>query len=155
VASDFEARFHYPSGVVMTVHDSGRNGILFTGSEGRIFVNRGTLSGEPVERLAENSLPREQFRLYKFDNLTRPPRSGKLDAIVNHMGNFFDCVRTRNQPISDVESQHRSVSTCHLANISMRLHRPLQWDPEAEQFVGDSEADQMLRREQRSGFEVV
>jgi myo-inositol 2-dehydrogenase / D-chiro-inositol 1-dehydrogenase len=70
------------------------------------------------------------------------------------MGNFFDCVRTRRTPISDVASQHRSVSVCHLANIAMRLGRKLRWDPEAELFVGDDEANGHLSRTQRQGFEI-
>ena len=155
VALDFYARYRYANGVEMTVSDHGRNGVMFTGSEGRIFVNRGTLSGKPVEELESNPLPREKFVVYDFDNHDRPQRVGKLDAIINHMGNFFDCIETRKQPISDVASQHRSVSTCHLGNIAMRLARPLTWDPKAEQFVDDSEANQWLKRDQRSGYEFV
>ena len=127
---------------------------MFTGTQGRIFVNRGTLDGKPIEGLASNPLSREQFILYGRDNLSRPERFGKLDAIVNHMGNFFDCVQSRKQPVSDVESQHRSVSTCHLGNISLRLGRPLKWDSIKEQFVGDPEANRMLTREQRTGYEI-
>ena len=155
VAVDFEARYVYPSGVVMTVSDTGRNGIMFSGAQGRIFVNRGTVSGKPVEDLASNPLPREAFQLYDFDNLDRPARVGKLDAIINHMGNFFDCVRQRRRPLSEVVGQHQSVTTCHLGNISMRLGRPLKWDPAAETFPGDAEANAMLSRAQRKGYEVV
>jgi hypothetical protein len=71
------------------------------------------------------------------------------------MANFFDCIRTRRTPISDVVSQKQSVNTCHLANISMRLGRPLKWDPQTETFVGDDQANTWLSREQRSGYEVV
>ncbi len=155
VAIDFSAKYTYPSGVVMTVLDNGRNGIMFNGTEGRIFVNRGTIDGKPVEDLDKTPLPRDQFKLYDFDNLDRPERVGKLDAIINHMGNFFDCVRERRQPLSDVVGQHRSVSTCHLGNISMHLGRPIQWDPEAEVFPGDGEANKLLSREQRKGFEIA
>ncbi len=155
VALDFEARFTYGNGVVMELADHGRNGVMFEGDEGRVFVNRGTVSGTPVEQLAENPLAREDFQLYAHDNLTRPPRAGKLDAIINHMGNFFDCVRSREQPLAHVVCQHRSVSVCHLANISMRLGRKLQWNPEQEKFVGDDEANQWLSRDRREGFEVT
>ena len=154
VPVDFTVRYRYANGVEMTVADTGRNGILFTGSEGRLFINRENLSGKPVEELADRPLAREAFTLYDFDNRSRPERSGKIDAIVNHMGNFFDCVATRRQPIADVEAGHRSVSTCHLGNIACRLGRPVTWDPVAERFVSDAEADAMLSRPQRPGFEV-
>jgi hypothetical protein len=99
-------------------------------------------------------LPRESFKLYEFDNLARPPRSSKLDSIVNHMGNFFDCVESRWRPLSDVESQHRSVTTCHLANIAMRIGRRLRWDPKTEKILDDPQANSYLARPQRAGFEI-
>lgn len=154
VATDFEVSYEYAKGVNMTVKDSGENGILFTGDSGRIFVNRGKITGLPVEELSTRPLPRESWKSYDFDNLQRPARVGKLDAIINHMGNFFDCVQSRRLPISDVQNQHRTVSTCHLGNISMRLGRTLQWDPKTERFVNDVEANNWLRREQRTGYET-
>ncbi|MEZ6045289.1 MAG: Gfo/Idh/MocA family oxidoreductase [Planctomycetaceae bacterium] len=155
VATDFQADVKYENGVELLIRDEGRRGILFEGDEGRIFVNRGSISGAPVDALKTTPLNRENFAVYDQDNLERPERVGKLDAIINHMGNFFDCIRTRQQTISDIESQHRSVSTCHLSNISMELGRPLKWDPDQEVFLDDNEANGKLSREQRSGFEVV
>jgi len=154
VPIDFYAEYDYPDGVVMTVSDTGRNGILFTGSEGRLFVNRGSLTGQPVDALKKRPLPREAQTLYAHDNLKRPLRAGKLDAIVNQMGNFFDCIQSRNPPISDVESQHRSATTCHLGNLSMRLGRDLRWDARQEVFLDDDQANSYLRRTQRPGFEI-
>lgn len=155
VAIDYSVAYKYANGVEMTVADTGRNGIMFTGDTGRIFVNRGVLQGKPVEDLATDPLDREAWNVYDFDNLVRPERAGKLDAIINHMGNFFDCVESRRLPVSDIESQHRSVSTCHLGNIAMKLGRTLQWDPTTETFPTDAEANSHLKREQRAGFETV
>jgi len=118
----------------------GDEGVMFEGDQGRLYVNRGRITGKPVEQLKDNPLPADAVRLYKSDD---------------HMGNFFHCIKTRIKPISDVESQHRSVSACHLANISMRLGRKLQWDPQKEQFVGDSEASGMLSRPQRAPYTIV
>ncbi len=154
VALDFHAKYTYGNGVVMTVADTGRNGIKFTGSKGRIFVNRGTIAGRPFEDLKKNPLGRESFSVYDFDNTKRPERAGKLDAIINHMGNLFDCVSERKTPISDIESQHRSVSTCHLGNIAMKIGKPLKWDPKAERFPDNAAANKLLKREQRAGFET-
>jgi myo-inositol 2-dehydrogenase / D-chiro-inositol 1-dehydrogenase len=155
VPVDFQVTYRFANDVILTVKDEGENGIMFIGDAGRIFVNRGKLVGAPVENLAQQPLKRQEWRLYEFDNFDRPARSGKLDAIVNHMGNFFDCVQSNRKPISDVDSQHRSVSTCHLANISMRLGRKIQWNPEVECFENDKEADSMLKREQRKGYETI
>ena len=155
VAIDFEADIKYANGVELLIRDNGRNGIMFEGDAGRIFVNRGGVNGKPVEDLPQRPLPRDQFALYSHDNLDRPERRGKLDAIINHMGNFYDCCQTRNVPISSVLSQHQSVTTCHLANISLRMGRPLRWNPQAERFVGDAEADGWLSREQRKGYEIA
>lgn len=155
VPIDYHLTYEYPGGVEMTVSDEGRNGILFTGTKGRFFVNRGTIEGAPVNELKTNPLTREDFTLYDHDNLERPERVGKLKAIVNHMGNFFDCVSSRRQPVSDIESQHRSATTCHLGNLSLRLERDLQWDPVTETFPDDAEANALLSREQRQGFEIV
>lgn len=153
VAVDFGVTYRYANGVTMTVSDTGRNGIMFTGDRGRIFVNRGSLEGRPVEELTTYPLPRESFTVYPHDNLGRPERAGKLDAIVNHMGNFFDCIHSRQNPISDVVSQHQSVSTCHLGNIAMHVGRRLTWDPASEQFE-DAATNQWLSREQRAGYEI-
>ncbi|MEM9825266.1 MAG: Gfo/Idh/MocA family oxidoreductase [Planctomycetota bacterium] len=155
VPTDFQADIEYENGIELSVRDEGRRGILFEGDRGRIFVNRGVLAGKPVEALETDPLPREQMKAYHFDNLRRPERQGKLDAIVNHMGNFFDCIDARRRPISDVESQHRSATTCHLANLSMRLGRTLHWNPVTETFVNDIEANSMLSRPARKGFEIT
>jgi hypothetical protein len=53
-----------------------------------------------------------------------------------------------------VFTHHRAITTCHLANIAIRLNRPLKRDPEKEEIVGDSEANGWLAREQRKGYEI-
>ena len=155
VPVDFGVTYQYANEVTLTVSDTGRNGIMFTGDTGRIFVNRGAIQGKPVEDLAKKPLPRTDWKSYDFDNLDRPERSGKLAAIVNHMGNFFDCVNARRQPVSDIESQHRSVTTCHLGNISMQLGRKLKWNPKTETFDDDADANSLCSRDQRKGFEIA
>lgn len=162
VAIDYHAKYRYANGVELEVLDSprgdhNRNGVMFEGDGGRLFVNRGVIAGKPVEELATKPLPREAFQLYAHDNTARPERMGKIDAIKNHMGNFYDCTKSRKTPISDVVSQHRSASLCHLGNIAMRVGAKLTWDPAAEQFTGEhaAQANPHQSREQRSGFETV
>jgi myo-inositol 2-dehydrogenase / D-chiro-inositol 1-dehydrogenase len=143
----FAAELDYPGGVSVCVGLSEeKNGILFEGDEGRIFVNRGRLTGKPVNRLARDPLPKEAVRL---DNGTR--YWGTANYI--HFREFLDCVRTGKRPISDIAGAHRSATACHLANIALRVGRELHWDARREQCIGDDEANAMLRRGQRRGYE--
>jgi predicted dehydrogenase len=72
----------------------------------------------------------------------------------DHVRNFLECVRTRQQPISHAETAHRSVSVCHIANICRRLNRPLKWDPAREEFPGDDQANRLRARAQREPFQI-
>ncbi len=68
---------------------------------------------------------------------------------LDHARNFLDCMRSRKQPISDLESAHRVAIACHLANLSLRVGRPLRWDPKKRAVIGDEEANQWLTRSYR------
>lgn len=141
-ATKFNIRISYADGVELALRHDG-NGILFEGTEGRIHVNRGRLVGKPVEELAKNPLPEGALeKVYKNRSLT------------NHFANFFEAVRDRKEPISDVFSHHRALSTCHLAGIAARLGRKITWDPKAEKMVGDKQAQAMVDRDRRKGFEI-
>ena len=117
------------------------NGVLFEGDAGWIFVTRGRIAASDPALLDE-PLPSGATRLYASDS---------------HMGNFFDCVRSRKPTICDAEVGHRSVTVCHLGHISMQLGRKLRWDPEKELFVDDDEANGLLAREMRKpwGYDAV
>ena len=71
-----------------------------------------------------------------------------------HIQNWLDCIKTRELPNADVEIGHRSISVCHLVNITRELGRKLNWDPAAEQFEDDDEANALLDRPRRAGFEL-
>jgi hypothetical protein len=70
-----------------------------------------------------------------------------------HARNFLDCVKSRKQPISDLESAHRVAVVCHLANISLRLGRRIRWDAKREVIVEDTEAGRMLVRSYRAPWD--
>ena len=142
-ATEFLIRVKYEDGVELDIRHDGDNGILFEGTEGRIFVNRGRITGKPVDDLAANPLPNGALEsAYK----NSPP--------VDHFRNFFECLVSRKEPISDVFSHHRALSTCHLAAIAARLNRPLRWDPQSEQILEDAQANSFLARDKRKGFEI-
>jgi len=121
------------------------NGLWLHGERGTIFVNRKKLVGRPIEEL------RPADEAWIADAMRELYRGRQ---VVNHMADFFACVRSRGMPLGDVESCHRTASTCHLCNIALRLDRPLEWDPVAEDFVGDAEASRMVSRPQRAGFSL-
>ncbi len=150
-ASEYEVHFTYANGVTQRTASTQLNGptgatktptrpnepphgVTFEGSDGWIFVTRGEIkASDPA--LLKTELPANAERLYVSND---------------HMGNFFDCVRTRKAPICDAEVGHRSVSLCHLGVIAVRTGRKLSWDPETEKFTGNSaDANQHLAREMR------
>lgn len=119
--------------------DGQRNGLKFEGTEGWIWVNRSNLDASKDE-IIETPLA---------DNAVR------LEVSPDHMGNFFDCVRSRKDPISHVEAGHRSACVGHLIVIALRLGKKLQWDAAKEMFVGEGakEANTHLAREMRMPYD--
>ena len=67
---------------------------------------------------------------------------------MNHVRNFFDCVKSREPTVANPEVMHHSMSTVHAANICMWLKRDLKYDPVKEKF-DDPEANRLLSRAQR------
>ena len=68
---------------------------------------------------------------------------------MNHVRNFFDCVKSRQATVAGPDVMHHSMSTVHAANICMWLKRDLKFDPVKEEFVDDAEANRFLTRAQR------
>jgi len=143
VATQFTLRADMPGGVELIITSEGDNGILFEGTDGRFFVNRGKITGAPVEDLKSNPLP---------DGAIEKLYGGPVPA--NHSINFIESMQSRKQPISDVWSHNRMLEICHLSNIAMRLGRALNWDPVKREIIGDAEANAFLARESRKGYEI-
>jgi hypothetical protein len=72
----------------------------------------------------------------------------------NHHANWFECLRTRARPSSHEEIGHRSASLGHLAIISYTLERSSRWNPSAEEFTGDAEANRLRSRAMREPWRV-
>jgi predicted dehydrogenase len=146
-SSEYAVEYRYADGVIHRCRSTTANnwaggvvdpkgqqhGVKFTGADGWIFVTRGKIEASDPE-LLKKELPATATRLYVSND---------------HMGNFFDCVRSRKAPICEPEVGHRSATVCHLGVIAMRLGRELTWDPAKEQFVDDAEANKWLVREPR------
>lgn len=151
--AEYEVKFTYSTGIVLNVRTTAddspfgavinskgqRNGIRFEGSDGWIWVNRDKIEANERELLS-TPLPENSERLY-FSN--------------DHKGNFFDCLRSRKDPICDVEIGHRSASVCHLGSISLQTGKALEWDSEKEVFIGENAAiaNPYLAREMRKPYD--
>ena len=151
--SEFEATLTWANGVKQIVRttpddspfgeilkpDGQRNGVKFEGTDGWIWVNREDLAASDENRITT----------------PLPDSAVRLEVSHDHMGNFFDCVRSRKDPISAVEVGHRSACVGHLIVIALRLGAKLQWDPATEFFVGAGakEANAHVARELRKPFD--
>jgi len=142
-ATSFKIKVDMPNNVEMIITSEGDNGILFEGTEGRFFVNRGKITGKPVEDLKQNPLP---------EGAIEEIYGGKVSE--NHTANFIEGMKSRKQPISDVWSHNRMLEICHLSNIAMRLNREIKWDPAQREIIGDAQANSFLARENRKGYEI-
>jgi predicted dehydrogenase len=71
-------------------------------------------------------------------------------ATRRHMLDFLAAVEKRSRPVADVELGHISTASCILANVAMKLGRPLRYDPAKREVMGDREATQLLARAYRA-----
>lgn len=116
--------------------DAESHHIRFIGSEGEVLVKRGKIFTRPKE------LVRHRFT----------DADDTVDVSADHRQNFIDSVISREKPICPAEIGHRSNTICALAAIAERIGRPVRWDPETQQVVGDGIARAMQNRPRRAGY---
>ncbi|MBN1846552.1 MAG: Gfo/Idh/MocA family oxidoreductase [Sedimentisphaerales bacterium] len=130
---------HYANGIKLVLTQpigQGSCGVRFEGTEGWVEVD-------------------DSGHLEVHPKSLRPRRGlGKGYPVDNHVRNFLDCVKTRQQTVADAEGAHRSITACHAANICKRLGRPLRWDPAKEEFIGDDQANRMRTRAYRQPWRL-
>lgn len=148
-----QVRMKYANGVVVNfVIEPGKGpmgGAVFLCEKGKLEINRNKFTSNPPEIAAE---------LRKRLDIAEEERKWSDDLALWqarwHMQNWLDCIKSRELPVADVEIGHRSITVCHLANITRELQRPLRWDPAKESFVDDPQANALLTRDRRNGFEL-
>jgi predicted dehydrogenase len=133
----YQAEAEYANGVKLVSHN-GNPAVQFTGEDGWVRVWRGGW------KASDENILRTQL---KDDDV-------HLTVSANHMINFLESMRSRKDPIAPAEVGHRSNSVCVIHHIAMKLGRKLQWDPKAEQFVGDAEANKLLDFDHREPYTV-
>ena len=122
-------RCRYASGVDLVLFDgSWPLHVEYQGTEGSVYVDDdGNIRTKP-------------------ESLLRGRTFGKGYPAEGHVRAFLNCVKTRRTPVSNAEATHRSMTTCHIANMVLFLGRSLTWNPVKEEFVGDPEANRMRSR---------
>jgi predicted dehydrogenase len=145
----------------------GNSGLEFFGTKGSLVISRSGFEVFPDMK----SNPANAIPVFKGHPAGGPvheasvkpepwiqavKESGSSDQQLDlHVRNFVDCIKSRARPIADVEGGHRTTTTCHLANLSLRLGRKLKWNPQTEDVVGDAEANAMLVRPYRKPWDDV
>jgi predicted dehydrogenase len=134
-------RFVYENGIEM-IHNVFEEGIkadcVFEGTEGMLLVSRNGISTRPSSILEQPLTEKDQRAM----------------ASTNHHQNWIDAIKSNSECICPAEIGHRSATICHLGNIGYRLGRPLRWDPMAERFKDDADANKYCSREPRAEWKI-
>lgn len=116
-------------------------GCIFVGENGKIEINRDKISADPKELI---------------QGADRPPALS-VPETQPHIENWLECMRTRKRCTADIEYGQRSSTLCYLVNIARdigRVGEALKWDPDEERFTNCDEANAMLARPRRAGYEL-
>ena len=153
VHGDFLVKHEYANGITAYTSGGYTNGIKYIGDDGWIFVSRGSYT-------ASASDPVDKEKSAKALNASDPgiltsvigENEIHLEKIDDQHGNWLECIKSRNAPISPIEKGHKACAVCLISDIAMQVDRKLDWNPESEMFVDDAEANAMLRRVQRAPY---
>ncbi|MCP5117904.1 MAG: Gfo/Idh/MocA family oxidoreductase, partial [bacterium] len=147
-AGVFDVRYRYANGVELVCSSGGGNGVKLYGTDGWIWVSRLEIEASAPEILKSGP---DAGELRAYDDVNRYE---EIPGTDNHHENWLDCIRTRQRCRASAEIGHRSATVCHLGNISMKLGRPLKWDPEKEEFPDDTTANILARKPMRAPWRV-
>jgi predicted dehydrogenase len=143
---DINVDFLYENGAKVELRSTTEGGtgwVRFEGTEGWVQVSREGIDAEPKSLLNSRAA-------------AGPIKVVPEPLASTHMGIWLECIRARNPRALNVpiEVAHRSATVCHLANMSMELERPLNWDPAAEEFIDDDAANRMRWRPMRAPWGI-
>jgi hypothetical protein len=131
----------FANGVEMILQRDGWHGpcgMKFEGTEGWVAI----ADGYPKPEVSSPSLLADADKLVaEYSERTKRP--------MNHVRNFFDCVKSRKPTVANPSVMHHTMSTVHAANICMWLKRDMVYDPVREEFQNDAEANRLRSRAQR------
>ena len=124
-----------------------------------LYGDKGTLIGStmkwdfiPADPGARKLHGEVQFEKDKYpEDVTEPDiELNAAPATRQHMLDFLNAIEKKTLPVADIEQGHISTASCIIANLSMQLGRPLQYDPVTKEIKGDAEATALLKRKYRA-----
>ena len=145
VCTRYRIEAKYPKDIAMTIaggHSDIRAGCKWIGTDGWVWVDRGGF---------ESSNP--DWR--EFKELPEEMRKVQLYKSRDHIGNFLDCIKSRQPTITPVQTAHHSAIPGHLGLIAMVTGRRLKWDSQKEIVLDDAAASQMLGRPYRLPWKLA
>ena len=135
----------FASGTELKLHLDGDRGpglgAIFIGEKGKIEINRDKVASNPKELVRASGNPGHNRR----------------PETAYHIENWIECVKSRKRCNADIEIGLRATTLCYLVNIVRQVGRvgqPLKWDPVAERFTNCDEANKLLNRPRRKGYEL-
>lgn len=149
VHGDFMVKHEYENGINVFTSGGFPNGIRYIGTDGWIFVTRGVYratSSDPIPEGAAEALTASDPEILEYEIGADEIQLYKSD---DHYKNWIDCIQSRKDPISPVETGHRACSVCLISHIAMKIPGILKWDPGVERFIDNDLANSMLSRPQR------
>ncbi len=140
-----KVRMEYPDGTLLRLELDGDRGpglgAIFIGDKGKIEINRNKIACNPKDLLDSPDNP----------GLNKKPET------QYHLENWVECIKSRERCTADIEIGQRSSTVCQLVNIVRDLGQigtRLRWDPQSETFPDSPEANAMLSRPRRKGYEL-
>lgn len=151
VHGDFMVKAEYDNGIVMLTSGGYPNGIRYEGTEGWIWVSRGSYTASASDPVAQgNNAKALDASDPKILQSVIGENEIRLTRSTEHHGNWLDAIQGKTELLSPVEIGHRACSVCLISHIAMKMNRKLAWDPIKEEFINDDEANSHLSRPQRA-----
>jgi predicted dehydrogenase len=135
--------------------DDRPHGMAFYGTQGTLYADRigFEVYPEPKGEFGPGAVHTVEGDCQGF-RMRRRQTQGR-DATDLHIRNFIECVRSRQKPVAEVETGHRSTIVPHLGNIALRTGHKVRWDAEKEEIIDDPEASRLLSRDARKPWNLI
>ena len=153
VHGKFRTEALYANGVRMSISGDYPNGIKYIGTKGWLFVSRGDAAATASDPKSGKAKALDASDPKILTSVIGPDEIKLYTADEQHT-NWLDCIISRKPPISPAEMGHRACSTCLVHDIAMVLKRKVYWDPVAERFKNDDDANAMLSRPMRAPYVI-